>query len=182
VIITRIAAAAALSTAAVLSAPTANAADAYVVVSIGFINENPPVTTAGGVGVAPDENGAFTASLNNCVANGGNHCVAQASVLNGCAAAASNDFGEMSGATDPNLQNARNAAVAKLSNQQGAHVVSAGCAHRQVPPGMIENPPTAVLEPDAPPPPPEPTPVPCQPQPWCVNFPNLPNAPVLAPG
>lgn len=119
----------------VLAAPgTANAADAYVAVSVGLANDNPPVRTVGGMSIGPDENQAATSSLSNCQNNGGNHCVLEMTAKNACAAAAANDYGEMQGAQDPSLQVAESSAMSKLSNQQGAHVVVSGCSNGQVSP------------------------------------------------
>jgi hypothetical protein len=127
-------------------APANAAPDAYIALSIGLLNDNPPVRTVGGSSIGPNENQAGTASLTNCVNNGGGHCVTQVIAKNACAAAASNDYGEMTGASDPSLQVAQNGAMSKLQNQQGAHIVVSGCSSGQTPP-----PP-----PDQPPPPPAP--------------------------
>ena len=62
--------------------------------------------------------------------------------MNGCAAAAANDYGEIEAASDASVQVAQNSAMSKLQNQQGAHVVVSGCSSGQA----------------APPPPPQPTP------------------------
>jgi adhesin HecA-like repeat protein len=62
---------------------------------------------------------------------------------NGCAAAASNDFGEMVGATEITLRRAQDNARGTLQNQQGARIVASGCSNGAVPP---------------PPPPPAPAP------------------------
>ncbi len=121
--------------------PSANAADAYIALSVGFLNENPPVTTVGGSAVAADEQSAGTASLNNCVSNGGSHCVTEVIAKNACAAVASNDYGEFQAASDPSVQVAQSSAVSKLSNQQGAHVVISGCSSGAVPPPPTSQPP-----------------------------------------
>lgn len=112
----------------------ANAADAYIALSLGYINENPPVTMAGGSAIAASQDQAATASLTNCVNNGGSHCVNQVIAQNACAAAASNDYGEMTGASDASLQVAQNSALSKLQNQQGAKVIVSGCSNGQTPP------------------------------------------------
>jgi hypothetical protein len=136
------------STSLLGTAATANAApDAYIALSIGLLNDNPPVSTVGGSSIGPSDSQAATASLTNCVNNGGGHCVTQVIAKNACAAAASNDYGEMTGASDASLQVAQNSAVSKLQNQQGAHVVVSGCSNGQVAP-----PPP----PNQPPPPPAP--------------------------
>ncbi len=125
--------------------PPANAVDQYIALSLGFINENPPVTMAGGSGIGATQDQAATASLNNCVNNGGSHCVNQVIANNACAAAASNDFGEMTGASDASLQAAQNSAVSKLQNQQGAKVIVSGCSNggTQPPPSSQPTPPPA---------------------------------------
>ena len=67
--------AAAASVTGVLSAAaTANAApDAYVALSVGLANDNPPVQTVGGMSIGPDANQARISSLSNCQNNGGSH-------------------------------------------------------------------------------------------------------------
>lgn len=107
----------------------AHAADAYIALSIGFINENPPVTMAGGSAINADQEQARIGSLTNCQNNGGNHCVTEVIAKNECAAAASNDYGEMTGASDPSLSAAESKAKALLQNQQGAKVIVSGCAN-----------------------------------------------------
>ena len=121
--------------------PANAASDAYIALSIGLLNDNPPVSTVGGSSIGPDQNQAGTASLTNCVNNGGGHCVTQVIAKNACAAAASNDYGEMSGASDASLQVAKNSAMSKLQNQQGAHVVVSGCSNGQAPPPPPNQPP-----------------------------------------
>ena len=126
--------------------PPANAADAYIALSVGFINENPPVTMAGGSSIGPDEEQARIASLSNCQSNGGSHCVTQVIAKNECAAAASNDYGEMTGASNASLQAAESSAKSKLQNQQGARVVVSGCASGQSSPPPPNDPPPAPLQ------------------------------------
>ena len=137
--------AAAASVTGVLSAAaTANAApDAYVALSVGLANDNPPVRTVGGMSIGPNADQARIASLSNCQNNGGSHCAFEVSAMNGCAAAAANDYGEIEAASDASVQNAQNSAMSKLQNQQGAHIVVSGCSNGQ-----------------ASPPPPPPTPAP----------------------
>ena len=106
----------------------ANAVDQYIALSLGYINENPPVTMAGGSAIAASQDQAATASLTNCVNNGGNHCVNQVIANNACAAAASNDYGEMTGASDASLSVAESKAKNMLQNQQGAKVIVSGCS------------------------------------------------------
>jgi hypothetical protein len=134
----------AASVAGVLSTTaTAHAADAYVALSVGLANDNPPVQTVGGMSIGPDADQARIASLSNCQNNGGNHCVFEVSATNGCAAAAANDAGEIEAASDASVQVAQNSAMSKLQSQQGAHIVVSGCSNGQVSP---------------PPPPPTPAP------------------------
>lgn len=122
---------------------TANAApDAYVAISVGLGNDNPPVVTIGGMSIGPDADQARIASLSNCQNNGGNHCVFEMSATNACAAAAANDYGEIEAAQNPSVQAAEGSAMSMLQNQQGAHVVVSGCANGQVsPPPPPQSPP-----------------------------------------
>lgn len=141
--------AAGLSATGVFTATgTANAADAYVAVSVGLANDNPPVQTIGGMAIAPDESQAATGAQTNCSNNGGSHCTLEMTALNACAAAAANDYGEIQAAKDPSVQAAESAAMSKLSNQQGAHVVVSGCSNGQVspPPPPSSPPPPAPLQ------------------------------------
>jgi hypothetical protein len=134
--------AAAATVAGVVGAPApANAADAHIALSLGFINENPPVTMAGGSAIAATKDEAATASLTNCVNNGGSHCVNQVIATNACAAAASNDYGEMAGASGVSLAVAQNSAKNMLQNQQGAKVIVSGCSSGQTPPPPDQSPP-----------------------------------------
>ncbi|HET6736149.1 DUF4189 domain-containing protein [Mycobacterium sp.] len=125
----------------------ANAADAYIALSIGYINENPPVSMAGGSGIAPDEQQARFTSLANCESNGGGGCVVQVVAKNECAAAASNDYGEMTGVSSVSLPAAESLAKSKLQNQQGARVVVSGCSGGQTPPPPNEPPPAPLQGP-----------------------------------
>ncbi len=128
---------------------TSSAADAYVALSVGLANDNPPVQTIGGMAIGPDADQARIASLSNCQNNGGNHCVFEVSAQNSCAAAAANDAGEIEAATDPSVQTAENAAKSKLQNQTGAHIVVSGCSNGQVqpPPPNSPNPPAPLQGP-----------------------------------
>jgi hypothetical protein len=119
----------------------AQAADQYIALAIGFVNENPPVTMAGGSAISATQDQAGQGALTNCSGNGGNHCVTQVIAKNECAAAASNDFGEMTGASDPSLAGAQGKAKGMLQNQQGAKVVVSGCANGATPPPSNEPPP-----------------------------------------
>jgi hypothetical protein len=117
------------------SSPQATAAsDAYVAVAIGLVNDAPPVTTVGGLSIAADQNQAYQGALTDCVNKGGHQCVVEAVMQNGCAAAASNDFGDMQGATEITLRRAEDNARGKLQNQQGARIVASGCSNGAVPP------------------------------------------------
>jgi hypothetical protein len=129
------------------SAPApAHAADQYIALAIGFVNENPPVTMAGGSAISSTQEQAGQGSLTNCSGNGAGHCATQVIAKNECAAAASNDYGERTGASDPSLAAAQSKAKALLQNQQGAKIIVSGCSNGATPP-----PPN-----DPPPPPPAP--------------------------
>ena len=118
-----------------VSAPApAHAADQYIALAIGYVSENPPVTMAGGSAINSDQQQAGFGSLSNCESNGGGGCVTQVIAMNECAAAASNDYGEMTGASDPSLSAAETKAKSKLQNQQGAKVIVSGCASGSTPP------------------------------------------------
>ena len=121
--------------------PPAHAADAYIALAIGFINENPPVTMAGGSAISATQDQAAIGALTNCQNNGGSHCVAQVIAKNECAAAASNDYGEMKGASDPSRAVAESKAKSMLENQQGAKVIVSGCASGSTPPPPPSEPP-----------------------------------------
>ena len=127
---------AAIATAVgMVSAPApARAADQYIALAIGYVSENPPVTMAGGSAINSDQQQAGFGSLSNCESNGGGGCVTQVIAMNECAAAASNDYGEMTGASDPSLSAAQSKAKSKLQNQQGAKVIVSGCASGSTPP------------------------------------------------
>lgn len=116
------------------AAPANAANDGFVAAAVGLLNDAPPVSTVGGLGVAADQNQAYQAALSDCVSKGGHQCVVEAIQQGGCAAAASNDFGEMVGGTDITLRKAGDNARAKLQNQQGARVVAAGCSNGDTPP------------------------------------------------
>jgi hypothetical protein len=139
-------AAAATAVSMIGTAAPAHAADQYIALSIGFVNENPPVTMTGGSAISASAEQAGQASQTNCVGNGGDHCVTQVIAKNECAAAASNNYGEMTGASAPTLAAAQSKATSLLQNSQGAKVIVSGCANGSTPP-----PPN-----DPPPPPPAP--------------------------
>jgi len=121
--------------------PPAHAADAFIALAIGFINENPPVTMAGGSAISATQDQAAIGALTNCQNNGGSHCVTQVIAKNECAAAASNDYGEMKGASDPSRSVAESKARSMLENQQGAKVIVSGCASGSTPPPPPSEPP-----------------------------------------
>jgi hypothetical protein len=114
------------------AAPANAANDAYVVLAAGDVNDAPPVQTVGGIYIGPDQNNG--AALSNCVDNGGHQCVVEVSAMNGCAAVASNDYGEFEGATYPTLRVAEEHARQNLQAQQGARIVVSGCSNGAVPP------------------------------------------------
>jgi hypothetical protein len=126
------------------TAPANAANDGFVAAAVGLLNDAPPVNTVGGLGIGADQNQAYQAALSDCVSKGGHQCVVEAIKQGGCAAAASNDFGEMVGGTDITLGKAGDNARAKLQNQQGVRVVAAGCSNGDT------------LPPPPPPPPPAP--------------------------
>jgi len=126
------------------AAPANAANDAYVVLAAGYVNDAPPVQTVGGIYVGPDQNTG--AALSNCVNNGGHQCVVEVIGKNGCAAVASNDYGEFEGSTATTARAAEDQARQKLQAQQGARIVVSGCSN-----GAISPPP-----PPPPPPPPAP--------------------------
>jgi hypothetical protein len=128
------------------TAAPANAADQYIALALGYVNENPPVTMAGGSAIAATQDAAAQGALTNCVNNGGSHCVTVVIGTNECAAAASNDYGEEVGAKGASVAAASSSAKALLQNQTGAKVIVSGCANGSTPP-----PPN-----DPPPPPPAP--------------------------
>jgi hypothetical protein len=128
------------------TAAPANAADQYIAMALGYVNENPPVTMAGGSSIASTQDAAAQGALTNCVNNGGSHCVTVVIGTNECAAAASNNYGEEVGAKGTSIAAASSAALGLLQNQTGAKVIVSGCSNGNTPP-----PPN-----DPPPPPPAP--------------------------
>ena len=125
----------------------AHAADQYIALALGYVNENPPVTMAGGSAINADQQQASFGSLSNCTSNGGGGCVTQVIAKNECAAAASNDYGEMTGASDPSLSVAQSKAKSLLQNQQGAKVIVSGCASGATPPSSNDPPPPPAPKP-----------------------------------
>lgn len=125
------------------AAPANAAADAYIALAVGDANDAPPVQTIGGMSIGPDANQADQESLTKCVDNGGHQCVVEVTAKNACAAAATNDFGEVEAASDPSLQVAQANAMGRLQNQQGAFVRVSGCSNGQVPPPSQPAPPAA---------------------------------------
>jgi hypothetical protein len=128
------------------AAAPAHAADQYVALALGYVNENPPVTMAGGSSIAGTQDAAAQGALTNCVNNGGSHCVTVVIGTNECAAAASNNYGEEVGAKGSSIAAASSAALGLLQNQTGAKVIVSGCSN-----GSTTPPP-----PNDPPPPPAP--------------------------
>ncbi|WP_041781807.1 DUF4189 domain-containing protein [Mycolicibacterium chubuense] len=136
--------AASATVAGMITAPApAHAADQYIALALGYVNENPPVTMAGGSAISSAQDQAAQGALTNCSGNGGSHCVAEVIATNACAAAASNDYGEMTGASDPSLATAQSKAKSQLQNQQGAKVIVSGCANGSTPPPNDPPPPPA---------------------------------------
>ena len=122
-------------------AAPAQAADQYIALALGYVNENPPVTMAGGSAINATQEQAAQNALTNCVNNGGGHCVTVVIGTNECAAAASNDFGEREGASAATRSAAESAAKAKLQNQTGAKVIVSGCSNGSTPPPPPNDPP-----------------------------------------
>ncbi|MBE1547239.1 hypothetical protein GGC64_001247 [Mycobacterium sp. OAS707] len=124
------------------TAAPANAADQYVALALGYINENPPVTMAGGSSIAGTQDAAAQGALTNCVNNGGSHCVTVVIGTNECAAAASNNYGEEVGAKGSTVAAASSAALGMLQNQTGAKVIVSGCSNGSTtpPPPPIDPP------------------------------------------
>jgi Domain of unknown function (DUF4189) len=171
---------AAVLSAACLSIPVAHADDLYVAVSVGLVNDAPPVSTVGGTAVNADQDTARVQSLSACQNAGGNHCVTEVIGHNQCAAGAANDYGEMTGGTGATRSAAGGAAMAALSNQTGAHVVASACTSPvvgQVPTNGIDQAPVVEQAPETSPGPPPPPP--CQPQPWCERIGQIPQLPVM---
>ncbi|EHB58984.1 hypothetical protein MycrhDRAFT_1420 [Mycolicibacterium rhodesiae JS60] len=119
----------------------AHAADQYIALALGYVNENPPVTMAGGSAIAATQDAAAQGALTNCVNNGGGHCVTVVIGTNECAAAASNDYGEEVGAKGASVAAASSSAKALLQNQTGAKVIVSGCANGSTPPPPNDPPP-----------------------------------------
>jgi hypothetical protein len=126
------------------AATPAHAADQYIALALGYVNENPPVTMAGGSAISSDQTQAGQNALTNCVSNGGSQCVTEV-ITTECAAAASNDYGEEVGASAATRGAAETAALAKLQIQTGAKVIVSGCANGS------STPPPPPVDPPAPP-------------------------------
>jgi hypothetical protein len=126
---------AAAATAAATLVPTATAhaaGDQFIAIAVGgAANTQYPVDTRGGVATGTDQQQTIWAAQGNCSNNGGTHCYYEIGATNGCAAAAANDAGEVQGGTGDMLRMAQVAALHKLSNQTGAHIVTSGCANPQ---------------------------------------------------
>lgn len=115
------------------STATAHAAgDQFVAIAVGTAaNTQYPVDMRGGMATGTDQQQAIWSAQGNCTNNGGTHCYYEIGATNGCAAAASNDAGEVQGATGDMIRIAQVSALHKLSNQTGAHIVLSGCATPQ---------------------------------------------------
>jgi len=122
-------------------AAPAQAADQYIAVALGYVNENPPVLMAGGSSISGNQDQAFQGALTNCAANGAGHCVVMAVSTNECAAAASNRYGEEVGASASTIAAAQNAALAKLQNQTDAKIIVSGCTNGNTAPPAPPEPP-----------------------------------------
>jgi hypothetical protein len=134
--------AAGATVASMVGASPAHAADQYIAMALGYINENPPVTMAGGSAISGSQDSAGQSALTNCVNNGGSHCVTVVVATNECAAAASNNYGEEVGASGPTIAAASSSALAKLQIQTGAKVIVSGCTNgNTAPPPPPNNPP-----------------------------------------
>jgi len=130
------------------AAAPANAADQYIALALGYVNENPPVTMAGGSSIAGTQDAAAQGALTNCVNNGGDHCVTVVIGTNECAAAASNNYGEEVGAKGSTVAAASSAALGLLQNQTGAKVIVSGCSNgATTPPPPPIDPPAPKLGP-----------------------------------
>jgi hypothetical protein len=134
-------AAAATAVGMVVTPAPAYAADQYIALALGYVNENPPVTMAGGSAIAATQDAAAQGALTNCVNNGGSHCVTVVIGTNECAAAASNDYGEEVGAKGASVGAASSSAKALLQNQTGAKVIVSGCANGSTTPPPNDPPP-----------------------------------------
>lgn len=121
--------AAAATVVGMVAPAPANAADQYIALALGYVNENPPVTMAGGSSIAGTQDAAAQGALTNCVNNGGSHCVTVVIGTNECAAAASNNYGEEVGAKGSSIAAASSAALGLLQNQTGAKVIVSGCSN-----------------------------------------------------
>ena len=130
-IATLLVAAAATVASSLGSTAVAHAAgDQFIAIAVGgAANTQYPVDTRGGVATGTDQQQTIWAAQSNCSNNGGTHCYYEIGAANGCAAAAANDAGEVQGATGDMLRMAQTAALRKLSNQIGAHIVTSGCAN-----------------------------------------------------
>lgn len=126
----------------------AHAADQYLALALGYVNENPPVTMAGGSSISADQNQAAQGALTNCAGNGASHCVTVVIATNECAAAASNNYGEEVGASAATVGAAESKAKALLQNQTGVKIIVSGCANGSTPPPP--NPPAPPPTPPAP--------------------------------
>ncbi|PRC49610.1 hypothetical protein C6A85_73835, partial [Mycobacterium sp. ITM-2017-0098] len=58
--------AAGAAAASLLTPASAQAADQYIALALGYVNENPPVTMAGGSSIAGSQEQAAMGALTNC--------------------------------------------------------------------------------------------------------------------
>jgi len=127
------------------AAAPANAADIYVAIAAGGVNETPPVKTVGGLYIGPDPNRATAVAVSGCEGAGGRHCVFEILAQNACAVAVANDSGEVEVASDISLRRAQESAVHKLQSLQNtAYVVASGCPNGQ---GDLQPPPPVAAPP-----------------------------------
>jgi Domain of unknown function (DUF4189)/Bacterial TSP3 repeat len=126
-------------------AAPAQAADAYVALSYSLESQK------SGMAVAATEDAAKTESLNNCVANGGNHCTPYVIAQNSCAALAIGTdptlHQEWSTATNSILEMARKQALTKNG---GGIIGASGCTTNLVVDPPPQSPDTGQADPAPP--------------------------------
>jgi Domain of unknown function (DUF4189) len=118
----------------------------FIAISVGLASETPPVQTVGGMAIDEDADTARIRSLSSCQSSGGGQCVFEATSQS-CAAAASNDYGEIEGGVNNTLGGAQENARRKLQSQQGKHIVISGCSDGQAPPQQPQQPPPPAAPP-----------------------------------
>lgn len=122
-------------------AAPAQAADQYIALALGYINENPPVTMSGGSAIAGTEASAGQNAITNCADNGGGSCTTMVIAKDACAAAAANNYGERKGAVGATVADASTLAVGQLPSGTGAKVIVSGCSNGYTPPPPPNEPP-----------------------------------------